>query len=84
VMYGLIGEKTRTIGFIVVGALVILGIVLWQGWITWAILIFLLGIGHPPPLNDITPLSSKRRVLGMLVLLLFALLFVPIPLQVIG
>jgi len=84
VIYGLIGEKTRTVGFIFVGALVVMGILLWQGWITWALLIFLLGVGHPPPLNDITPLDSKRRLLAFFVLFLFALLFVPIPLSIIG
>ena len=84
VVYGLIGEKIRTAGFIFVGVLVLMGALLWQGWITWALLIFLLGVGHPPPLNDITPLDSKRRLLAFFVIFLFVLLFVPIPLKVIG
>ena len=84
VLFGLIGEKTRLVGYCVVGVLVLMGMVLWQGWITWALLIFLLGPGHPPPLNDITPLDRKRRLLAFFVLFLFAVLFVPVPLSVIS
>jgi len=83
VIFALIGEKARTVAQLLVGALVVMGIALWQGWITWAILIFLLGLGHPPPINDITPLSGNRKALALLVIAIFLLVFVPVPLRVI-
>ena len=63
--------------------LIVMGIVLWEGWLVWAMLTFLLGVAHPPPLNDLTPLDPRRRVLGMVVLLIFVLVFVPVPLTVV-
>ncbi len=84
VIFGLIGSRTRYLGMAFVALLVIMGIVLWQGWLTWALLIFLLGIGHPPPLNNMTPLSPKRRLLAYLVILIFILVFAPIPLQIVA
>ena len=83
VMFALIGEKAKTVALLFVAILVVMGIALWQGWIMWAILIFLLGLGHPPPMNDITPLSGNRKALALLVIAIFLLVFVPVPLRVI-
>ncbi|OGL09834.1 MAG: hypothetical protein A3F92_14985 [Candidatus Rokubacteria bacterium RIFCSPLOWO2_12_FULL_71_22] len=48
-------------------------------WFVWAGLIsFLVGFHHNPPLDDVTPLSPVRRVLGVLCLLLIVLLTPPI------
>jgi len=83
VVFTLIGDKIRLVGSLFVALLLVMGLALWQGWVVWAMLIFLLGVGHPPPLNDLTPLDARRKLLAMLVFLIFALVFVPIPLQVV-
>ena len=83
VVYTLIGDKIRYAGTLFVGILLLMGIALWQGWFFWAILIFLLGVGHPPPLNDVTPLGSRRKLLAVLTIILFLLVFVPVPLRII-
>jgi len=83
VVFGLLGERARTVSIAFVVILVAMGIMLWQGWLTWAVLVFLLGVGHPPPLNDISPLDGRRKLLGALVLLLFVLVFAPIPLTIV-
>jgi membrane-associated protease RseP (regulator of RpoE activity) len=67
-----------------IATLLVMGIALWQGWFMWAFLIFLLGVGHPPPLNDITPLDGKRKLLALLVILIFVLVFVPVPLKIVA
>jgi len=41
-----------------------------------------MGARHFPPLNDLTPLDSKRRVLGWIVVIIFILILVPIPLVI--
>ena len=82
VVFTLIGDKIRYVGILFVMAILVMGAVLWQGWYIWAILIFLLGVGHPPPLNDITPLDGKRKLLAVLTILIFILVFVPIPLKI--
>jgi membrane-associated protease RseP (regulator of RpoE activity) len=85
VIFTLVGDRIRYVGTLFVAALLVMGIALWQGWFTWAILIFfLLGVGHPPPLNDITPLNGKRQFLALVTIVVFVLVFVPVPLTVIA
>ena len=83
VVFTLIGDKIRYVGTLFVIAVLAMGIALWQGWFVWAILIFMLGVGHPPPLNDVTPLDGKRKLLALLVILIFILVFVPVPLTIV-
>ncbi|MGQ9502041.1 MAG: site-2 protease family protein [Anaerolineae bacterium] len=83
VLFSLLGERARYVGFVLVGTLFLMGLLLWEGWIVWAILVFLLGIAHPSPLNDLAPLDAQRKALGVIVLFIFALVFVPVPLRVV-
>jgi hypothetical protein len=49
-------------------------------WFVWAALLFLLvGFDHSPPLDDLTPLTRGRRLLGVACLILVVLLIPPIP-----
>lgn len=52
----------------------------YTGWLMFAIIILLfIGTQHQPPLNEITPLDTKRKLLGLLILIIFILSFAPIP-----
>src|SRR5581483_8256769 len=52
----------------------------WPGWIFWAFLILLLiGVRHPPPVDSETPLDPKRKLLGWLMLATFVVTFTPNP-----
>jgi membrane-associated protease RseP (regulator of RpoE activity) len=84
VVFTLIGDRIRYVATAFVAVLLIMGVALWQGWFLWAILIFMLGVGHPPPLNDVTPLDGRRRLLAVLTMLIFLLVFVPVPLKIIA
>jgi membrane-associated protease RseP (regulator of RpoE activity) len=84
VIFTLIGDKIQIVGTLFVAALLVMGVMLWQGWFVWALLIFLLGVGHPPPLNDVTPLSHGRKLLALLTIFIFILVFTPVPLAVIS
>lgn len=80
-IYVLIGRAaTRLWPFIVI-ALVLLGIV-WPGWFIWAILMFLMGRTYATPRDDITPLDSRRRALAIFGLIIFVLIFTPVPLTI--
>ncbi len=48
-------------------------------WILWAILAQVFGMRHPPPLDDLTPLDRRRRLIGWATILIFFLIFTPIP-----
>jgi membrane-associated protease RseP (regulator of RpoE activity) len=63
-------------------ALLILGFVGWQGWFLWVILPLIFGLRHPPPLNDRTPLDPRRKMLGLLMIVIFLLVFIPVPFRI--
>jgi membrane-associated protease RseP (regulator of RpoE activity) len=55
----------------------------YPGWLLFAFLIGrMVGIAHPPS-QDETPLSTGRKILGWLALVIFVLCFTPNPLEVI-
>ncbi len=79
IMYTLLGERARRLWpFILVG-LALLGIV-WSGWWIWAMLIFFLGRIFAEPLDQITPLDPPRKRLAVLGIIVFFLVFIPVPL----
>jgi membrane-associated protease RseP (regulator of RpoE activity) len=51
----------------------------WAGWWVWAGLVFILGLRHPPVLDESIPLESKHRAIGYASLLILILTFVPVP-----
>jgi membrane-associated protease RseP (regulator of RpoE activity) len=79
IMYVLLGKYVNRLLPIILLALVALGIV-WNGWWLWAALIFLLGRYHAEPLDQITPLDPRRRLLAMFGVIVFILVFMPVPL----
>lgn len=54
----------------------------WEGWWLWALLIFFLGRTYAEPLDMITELDKKRKWLAGLGLVVFILVFVPVPLLI--
>ena len=84
VMYVLIGKKgaQRLLPFLLVGG-VILGL-FWSGWWLWVVLIFFLGRAYDDPLDQITPLDNGRRALAILAIIIFLLVFIPVPMTVVG
>lgn len=80
-LYVLFGkQRARRFFPLVLIALGLLGFV-WAGWWLWAALIFLFGRIYAEPLDQITELDDKRKRLGLLTLLIFLLVFTPVPLS---
>jgi membrane-associated protease RseP (regulator of RpoE activity) len=84
-IYVLLGEKrARQILPLILGVLVLLGL-FWTGWFLWAALIFFFGRIYAEPLDQITTLDTRRKILAAVALVLFVLVITPIPLrEVIG
>jgi membrane-associated protease RseP (regulator of RpoE activity) len=55
----------------------------WAGWWVWAGLVLVLGLRHPPVLDESIPLEPKHRMVGYASLLILILTFVPVPFGVI-
>jgi Zn-dependent protease len=73
------GERARKLLPVLLIALVALGF-FWNGWWLWAALIFFLGRYHAQPLDQITELDPRRKRLAAFMLIVFLLVFSPVPL----
>ncbi len=78
-LYVMFGHNARKLVPVILALLVLLGFV-WSGWWLWAGIIFFLGRFHAEPLDQITPLSPNRKIAAAFGLVLFVLLFMPVPL----
>jgi len=81
-LYAVLGRRAWPIAMGVVVLLVAMGF-FWSGWFIWALLALVFGARHPAPLNDLSLLDGKRRLMGIGVLILFILIFTPIPITAI-
>ena len=79
IVYGLFGRRSRTIYLIAIIAMSLITVFYNPGWFLLLILIILFGFRHPPPVDDVTPLDWRRKLLGGLIFLVFFLSFTPAP-----
>lgn len=79
VAYALWGDRQRTMAFVTVPILIMLGFIGWPGWFVWAFMAGLWGIGHPPVMDPAAPLGKARRIVGGIALAVFVLTFAPVP-----
>ncbi len=82
-IYVLLGKRANMLLPFILVTLVLLGFV-WQGWWLWAFLIFILGRLHAEPLDQITTLNPGRRAVAWLGIIVFVLVFTPVPLLAVG
>jgi membrane-associated protease RseP (regulator of RpoE activity) len=84
IAYALFGRRHRLVGVATFLALLALGAITGAAnWVIWAaLLFFLVGFHHSPPLDDVTPLTPARWIVGVVCLLLLILLIPPVPIQI--
>jgi membrane-associated protease RseP (regulator of RpoE activity) len=83
IAYALFGPWHRQVSIATFVGLMLLGAVFRSAnWIVFAsVILLLMGFHHPPPLDDLTPLSPRRYVLGVFCLILLILLIPPVPIS---
>ncbi len=84
VAYVLFGKRAQQLFWPVIISLGLL--VIFTGttmWAFWIVLLTLFGRVHAEPLDDVTPLDGKRRFVAIATLVLFVLVFMPIPFQIV-
>jgi len=88
ITYALLGRKAWTLGYVLIAAMLGWGgFLLLRGnqaggfWVLWAFLNLILNRKHPPPLDDVTPVTGWRVGVGVLMLVIFILTFMPSPLR---
>jgi Zn-dependent protease len=78
ILYALAGERHRRIAR-VVWLVVAAGAVFSIGWLVWALIVLIIGIGHPPVLDPAQGLDRKRKALAAVALLILVASFMPSP-----
>ncbi len=78
ILYAVTGRLHRRLAPLLWLALLALGLA-WPGWIVWCLVTLILGLRHPPVVDEGQPLDPARRRVAVLLLLLFALSFAPVP-----
>jgi hypothetical protein len=83
VMYVLFGKKLKFALPVIIALLVVLGL-FWNGWWLWVAMLLLFGRQSADPLDQITELNPGRRALAYFMILVFILVFIPVPLILLG
>lgn len=77
--YAILGRYAHGVALITFLILILAGTFISSYWFIWAFFIMLGGFRHPAPLNDISPIGPVRKVVGLLTIALFFLIFIPQP-----
>jgi len=80
VMYVLFGKKLKYALPVIIAIMAVLGI-FWNGWWLWIALLFFFGRRSADPLDQITELDPGRKTLAYFMILVFILVFIPVPLM---
>lgn len=80
VLYGLLGRRQHTFGWIAVVGLLLLGFESPSWWF-FAVLAFIFGMKHPPTVDDRRPPGRVALAMGVVSLVILLLSFTPIPFQ---
>jgi membrane-associated protease RseP (regulator of RpoE activity) len=78
ILYAVFGKRVRQSLPVIIIFLGILGM-FWGGWWLWAALLLFFGRAHPETLDEITELDPRRRALVWLMVIIFLLVFTPVP-----
>ncbi len=82
-VYVLLGrERARMVLPFVLVALGFMGLA-WSGWWLWAGLIFFFGRIYAEPLDAITPIDAPHKFMAVVGIIIFVLVFIPVPLSVV-
>jgi membrane-associated protease RseP (regulator of RpoE activity) len=78
VAYAVFGKRWQKLSWSVIAVLALMGL-FWLGWTFWAVLVVVLGLRHPPPLDDLTPLNKADWRLVAVAVLIIVLTLTPAP-----
>lgn len=81
IIYTLIGRRAQQLFWPAIIVLSILTFTVNSAWFLWTLLLFFFGRVHAVPLDDVTPLGMRRRMLAILALIIFVLIFIPNPIE---
>lgn len=81
ILYALLGKKSVIVYRIGIFLFCVIAILLYPGWMVFAILLLIFGFRHPAPTDEIAGLDRKRKILGIILFIIFLTSFTPVPLK---
>ncbi len=81
-LYAVAGRRQRQAA-IVLWLLLLLAGIHWPGWLFWCAVTLIMGLRHPPVVDEATPLDTPRRRLAFVTLAIFLLSFMPVPIEIV-
>ncbi|MBF0565600.1 MAG: site-2 protease family protein [Nitrospirae bacterium] len=82
IVYALLNKKHPWFSRGLVFSLGLMGVMYWDGWIVWAVLLLVMGVNHPPVLFDNIPLHPSRKKIALASLIIFIATFMPQPFKI--
>jgi membrane-associated protease RseP (regulator of RpoE activity) len=79
IIYAVFGDRSKWIFAVSITLLAVLTIFYNPGWLLLVILLLIFGMRHPEPFDMETELDGKRKLLALVILLVFLLSFTPSP-----
>jgi membrane-associated protease RseP (regulator of RpoE activity) len=83
-LFSLLGRNASRLWLPIVVVLGLMGLLIWEGWLIFTGLVFFFGRAHATPLDDVTELDPARKAVAILGLVLFVLLFTPVPIRLLA
>ena len=84
IVYAFLGARARYVTWGLVATLVAMGLLLWEGWLVWALIGFFVSRRHPAVLNPYASLDGRSRATALLAFVILVLCFMPLPIQVVS
>lgn len=78
IVYGLTGRRQKRFAWLALACLVLLGFQSFMWWFFGSITL-IMGVAHPPTMNDQKPLPRSAKIMGWVALVILVLSFTPVP-----
>ncbi len=82
ISYAVFGQRSRLLAKLAFGGLFLITLTMSPNYTLFLILLFVLGIRHPPTMNDAVSLDPQRKKIVWLLVVTFILCFTPVPLEI--
>ncbi|OPY79541.1 MAG: Peptidase family M50 [Syntrophorhabdus sp. PtaU1.Bin153] len=79
VIYAVFGDRSKWVFAASITVLAIFSIIYNPGWLLLVVLLLIFGMRHPRPFDMETGLDTRRKLLALLVFIIFLLSFTPAP-----
>ncbi|MFQ5957388.1 MAG: site-2 protease family protein [Candidatus Brocadiales bacterium] len=81
IIYALFGKNSEFVYKLGIFAFCCIALFYYPGWILFAMLLLVFGFRHPAPIDEVSRLDTRRKMLGVALLVIFAICFTPTPLK---